>query len=168
MKNMGVYLLEQTGAQTTRSWRQSWWDQEREKGFCDLAEKFAQAKMSTKESLCLCHLFFHLYAQISMLIDVKYYRYVVRPYEEFKGNEVTSYSDVQPGIWLLLRVWIRHLKWPKWLQKGVSICSMSTDDKQKPIWGLALKIVENGLVVDKTCGNKGWPHSEVTIHKLSD
>lgn len=45
---------------------------------------------------------------------------------------------------------------------------MPTDDKQKPIWGLALKIVENGFVVDKTCGNKGWPRTEVTIHKLSD
>lgn len=45
---------------------------------------------------------------------------------------------------------------------------MSTDYKQKPVWGLALKTVENWLVVGKTCGNKAWPRTEVTIHKLSD
>lgn len=79
MKNAGVYLLEQTGAKLPGLEDNLGESKSGTNGFCDLPEKFAHARMPTKESLCLCHLFFHVCAQISMLIDVKYYRYVVRP-----------------------------------------------------------------------------------------
>lgn len=79
MKKTGVYLLEQTGAKPPGLEDKLGENRSRTKGFYDLAKKFSHAKMSIKDTLCLCHLFFHLYAQISMLIDVKYYRYVVRP-----------------------------------------------------------------------------------------
>lgn len=79
MRKTGVYLLEPTGAKPPGLEDKLGENMSRTKGFYGLAEKFSHAKMSIKESLYLCHLFFHLYAQISMLIDVRYYRYVVRP-----------------------------------------------------------------------------------------
>lgn len=58
MKKTGVYLLEQTGAKPPGLKDKLGENMSRTKGFYGLTEKFSHAKMSIKESLCLCHLFF--------------------------------------------------------------------------------------------------------------